>query len=325
MLRHTPVTLKLFPEDYIGKFEQACLHGAQQRITCVVLARKNVATSTAVPKLELATRLKNIQKHERVICQSWQDFPQVNSMHIDVLALQYLKLHHFEHFLSLLTYKGEKEVRLVVHQLGDEYFADDADAYVSRVLDRLTGPFFHIVALPIRYILRGPLKCTVCSMYHTHVGCRPDVIVALTAFLRRVQAAGRELRELCVPVLRLHSTQTGVATGLKNLLVAECVAMHNMFIHTFSGLHNANTKELQALFDSVLESTKVRTICFVANDSGMTHRTKDWTNIHAANIGRTFHCFAFHLFTSYKSGGDNSVHLRMQGCFNLRWAQWLFL
>ena len=84
-------------------------------------------------------------------------------MHIDVLALQSLELHHFEHFLSLLTYKGEKEVRLVVHQLGDDYFADDADTYsVSRVLDRLTGPFFHTVALPIRYILRGALKCTVC-------------------------------------------------------------------------------------------------------------------------------------------------------------------
>ena len=65
-------------------------------------------------------------------------------------------------------------------------------------------------------------------MYHHVAGYHVDVIRALTAFLQRAKARKHMLRELCLPVLRLH-TQGEAAMHLKDLLAAECIAMHIMF------------------------------------------------------------------------------------------------
>ena len=182
LVHQAPITLKLFPKDYRGKFEQACLHGAQQRVTRVLLARPAVTEAAkpedenlagnnlqtlAPPKLELKERLQGLvaKGQNAMTCEGWKDFPRLTSVHIDVLALGSLKQEpeDFEHFLSLLTHKGEKEVRLAIHQLSDaERFSISFDAFsVPTVLDRLvqTGePFFHTLALPIRYISRGPIE-----------------------------------------------------------------------------------------------------------------------------------------------------------------------
>ena len=222
-----------------------------------------------------------------------------------------------EHFLEVLTFKGEKEVRL----FGDESLDDYSNVFelyavvIPTVLDRLMQnreQFVHTLALPVGYILKCPLKCTPCPMYHAHRGYHRNVIHALTGFLQRVQKSGGMLRELCVPVFCLHE-EGQVAVGLKDLLVAKCMALHIMFVESADP---ENTKRMQSLFDSVFQSPQVRTICFVANTAGLsTHDgTKDFKPIHAANVGRTFHCFACCRLT-----GD-MLQLYMHGCKNLRWV-----
>ena len=179
---------------------------------------------------------------------------------------------------------------------------------------------------PKRVYLQNGLKCTLCLMYHHIQGYHAHVIRALTAFLQRVNAKKRMLRELCLPVFRLH-TQGKAAMHLKDLLVAECIAMHIMFDgHRvyFSGLLKcalvgSADQNMQRLFDSVFESMKVRNICFIANNLDRNDGTKDCTLINEANRGRTIHCFACHRLD------DHGESMYMKGCKNLRWVQCSFL
>ena len=163
-------------------------------------------------------------------------------------------------------------------------------------------------------------------MYADTRGYDKAVIQAFIRFLQRVKQRDHLLTELCVPVFRLH-TQGTVDMGLKNLLVAKCVAMDNMFMDESTWNHEAdpNKRNLQILFDSVFESPAVRTICFDANmTNGYNNRFGNWTSIHNANRGRTFHCFARYIAQSYVDDEEfegGFVHLYIMGCKNLRWIQ----
>ena len=162
-------------------------------------------------------------------------------------------------------------------------------------------------------------------MYADTRGYDKAVIQAFIRFLQRVKQIDHLLTELSVPVFRLH-TQGTVDMGLKNLLVAKCVAMDNMFMDESTWNHEAdpNKRNLQILFDSVFESPDVRTICFDANMTTGYNRIRKWKTIHKANRGRTFHCFARYMAHSYMEDEefeDGFVHLYIMGCKNLRWIQ----
>ena len=236
-----------------------------------------------------------------------------------------------KHFLSLLSCKGEKQVRLFLHNMGGNSRTDiTSDVFtVVPVLDELmktNDQFVHTLALPIGNISRGPLKFTPCPMYADERGYDAAVIRAFIHFLQRVKTRHHMLAELCVPVFRLHA-QGAVDVGLKDLLVADCVAMHDLFMDesTWDDDDNHRNKQnLQTLFDSVFASSNVRTICFYANMTNGYNQISDWTSIHNANSGRTFHCFANYMVKSYMDAGefeDGIVPLYIMGCKNLRWVQ----
>lgn len=74
MARREPITLRLFVDDYHEKFEAACTRGLHKRITRVELARRPRSYAISVgPENK---------------CKSWQDFAYLNSIYIDVVALQ---------------------------------------------------------------------------------------------------------------------------------------------------------------------------------------------------------------------------------------------
>ena len=155
MARNETETLRLFVDNYREKFEAACLHGEHKRVTRVELARR--------PK-----RSTQSLGHGAGICKSWEDFAHLNSVYIDIAALLDLMakkqsvIRDDEHFLSLLACNGEKQVRLFVHNMGE----DSPVATLVPVLDQLmktSKQSVHTLALPIGYISRGSLKCPPAS------------------------------------------------------------------------------------------------------------------------------------------------------------------
>ena len=235
-----------------------------------------------------------------------------------------------EHFLSLLTCKGEKEVRLFLHNFQSEEIDITSDVYtLVPVLDKLmktNEQSVHTLALPIGYISRGSLKCAPGPMYADERGYHAAVIQAFINFLHRVRTRHHMLAELCVPVFRLHAQGT-VDMGLKDLLVADCVAMHNLFMDESTwddDDDDQNKQNMQTLFDSVFASSDVRTISFYAKMTNGYNQIRDWTSIHNANHGRTFHCFANYMVKSYTHDEEfeaGIMPLYITGCKNLRWVQ----